>query len=58
MHRGVGEGGQPSPQVRFERAATPDPLVGTIQHLAVDIVLSLIGGTVAPSNWSRAPVPF
>jgi hypothetical protein len=58
MHSGVGQGRQPSPQVGFERAPTTDPLVGTIENFSVDIVLSLIGSAITPSNWSRALVTF
>jgi hypothetical protein len=50
IHRQVGQRSQPGPEVLVKATAAADPLVGAIQHLAVDVVLSLIGRAVAPAH--------
>jgi hypothetical protein len=54
IHRQVGQGSQPRPEVLVETTASADPLVGAVQHLAVDVVLSLIGGAIATAKPSLA----
>ena len=49
--------GQPAPQGGLELAAAADPLVGAVEHLAIDVVLTLIDRTVAPAHRCGIPVP-
>src|SRR5262245_49237259 len=54
----VGQPFQARPELRLKTAAASYPLVGAVQHLAVDVVLALIGGTVAPARRTGSPVAF
>src|SRR5262245_37854686 len=56
VHGKVRQAREPGPEVLVEPSASADPLVRAVEHLAVDVVLALVGGAVSPAHRGRAPV--
>src|SRR5262249_55164915 len=52
----LGQCAQAVPQGRLKPPTGLDPLVRAVQHLAIDVMLTLVGRAVAPSHRSRAAI--